>query len=98
MEQKESWKKVRNALINKYSITLYVFAVIFIFVGEQSWINQISRKVEIKNTKEKIEEVKQQTAVSESVLRSLDHPDSLERYAREQYKMHTDKEDVYIVE
>ena len=53
MEQKELWKKVRNALINKYSITLYVFAVIFIFVGEQSWINQISRKVEIKNTKEK---------------------------------------------
>ena len=98
MEQNEKWKKVRKVLINKYAITLYVFAVILLFIGDQSWVKQMSRALEIKNTKEKIEEVKQQTAVSESVLRSLDHPDSLERYAREQYKMHTDKEDVYIVE
>jgi cell division protein FtsB len=98
MEQKEMWKKVRKVLINKYAITLYAFAVIFIFVGEQSWINQITRKIEIANTKDKIEEIKQQTIVSERVLHSLDHPDSLERYAREQYKMHTNNEDVYIVE
>lgn len=98
MEQNEKWKKVRKVLINKYAITLYVFAVILLFIGDQSWVKQMSRALEIKNTKEKIEEIKQQTAVSESVLRSLDHPDSLERYAREQYKMHTDKEDVYIVE
>ena len=98
MKQKEMWKKVRNVLINKYAITLYVFAVIFIFVGEQSWINQISRKVEMRKTEKEIKEIQQQTAEAATLLHSLDHPDSLERFAREQYRMHTDKEDVYIVE
>ena len=98
MEQRETWKKVRNVLINKYAITLYVFAVIFIFVGEQSWIKQISRKVEMRETQKKIEEIQQQTAEAKNLLQSLDHPDSLERFAREQYKMHTADEDVYIVE
>ena len=45
-----------------------------------------------------IKEVQQQTAEAATLLHSLNHPDSLERFAREQYKMHTDKEDVYIVE
>jgi cell division protein FtsB len=98
MEQKKIWKKVRNVLINKYTITLYVFAVIFIFVGEQSWIKQISRKLEMREIQKEIKEVQQQTAEAATLLHSLNHPDSLERFAREQYKMHTDKEDVYIVE
>lgn len=98
MEQKEMWKKVRNVLINKYAITLYVFAVIFIFVGDQSWIKQISRKVEMRETQKKIEEIQQQTAEAGNLLHSLDHPDSLERFAREQYKMHAAGEDVYVVE
>ena len=32
MEQNEKWKKVRKVLINKYAITLYVFAVILLLV------------------------------------------------------------------
>ena len=98
MEQKEMWKKVRNVLINKYAITLYVFAVIFIFVGEQSWINQISRKIEMRETQKKIKEIQQQTAEAATLLHSLDHPDSLERFAREQYRMRAPGEDIYSVE
>ena len=57
MEQKKIWKKVRNVLINKYAITLYVFAVIFIFVGEQSWIKQISRKLEMREIQKEIKDL-----------------------------------------
>ena len=55
MKQNDFWTKARKVLINKYAITLYVFAVLFIFVGEQSLINQISRKREIRKTKQEIE-------------------------------------------
>ncbi len=98
MEQNEKWKKVRKVLINKYAITLYVFAVILMFVGEQSWFNQIKRGIEIREVKREIEQVKEQTAKQEQVLRNLDNVDSLEKFAREEYHMHAEGEDVYLVE
>ena len=98
MEQNEKWEKVRKVLINKYAITLYVFAVILMFVGEQSWFNQIKRGIEIREVKREIEQVKEQTAKQEQVLRNLDNVDSLEKFAREEYHMHAEGEDVYLVE
>ena len=98
MKQNDFWRKVRKVLINKYAITLLVFAALFVFIGEQSLINQFSRSREIRKTKETIQRIQKETMESERTLRSLDIPDSLERFAREQYNMHTDREDVYIVE
>lgn len=98
MEQTNFWKKVRKVLINKYAITLYVFAVLFIFVGEQSLINQVSRKREIRKTQQEIEQIKADTQAANNLLQSLEDKDSLERFAREQYRMHAEDEVVYIVE
>ena len=98
MKQIDFWSTARKVLINKYAITLYVFAMLFIFIGEQSLINQFSRKREIRKTKQEIEQIKAETAEASNLLQSLDNKDSLERFAREQYKMHTDNEDVYLVE
>lgn len=98
MKQTVFWKKARKVLINKYAITLYVFAVLFVFVGEQSLINQISRKIEIHQTKQEIEKIKAETTKANNLLQSLESKDSLERYAREQYRMHTEDEVVYIVD
>ena len=98
MKQKDFWIKARQVLFNKYALTLYVFAVLFIFIGEQSLINQISRKREIRKTRREIEQIKSETAEASNLLQSLENKDSLERFAREQYKMHTDKEDVYLIE
>ena len=97
-KQIDFWSTARKVLINKYAITLYVFAILFIFIGEQSLINQFSRKREIRKTKQEIEQIKAETAEASNLLQSLDNKDSLERFAREQYKMHTDNEDVYLVE
>ena len=98
MKQNESWKKARKWLLNKYSITLYVFAVLLLFVGEQSFINQFSRAREMRKMRKTIERVKQETAESKAVLQSLDQIDSLERFAREKYNMHAEGEVVYLVE
>ena len=98
MEQNEKWKKVRKVLINKYAITLYVFAVILLFIGDQSWVKQMSRALEIREVKRNIEQVKTETAAQEQLLRNLEQVDSLEKFAREEYHMHADGETVYIVE
>ena len=98
MKQNDFWRKVRKVLINKYAITLYVFAVLFIFIGEQSLINQINRKREIRKTQMEIQQIKAETEETNNLLQSLDNKDSLERFAREQYKMHTDKETVYLID
>lgn len=98
MKQNDFWQRARKVLINKYAITLYVFAVLFVFIGDQSLLNQISRSLEIRETRKKIEHVEQETVAAERVLRSLENKDSLERFARETYRMHADDEVVYIVE
>ena len=98
MKQNDFWRKVRKVLINKYAITLYVFAVLFIFIGKQSLINQINRKREIRKTQMEIQQIKAETEEANNLLQSLDNKDSLERFAREQYKMHTDKETVYLID
>ena len=98
MKQNDFWRKVRKVLINKYAITLYVFAVLFIFIGEQSLINQINRKREIRKTQVEIQQIKVETEEANNLLQSLDNKDSLERFAREQYKMHADDETIYLVE
>lgn len=98
MEKREFWKKVRKVAINKFAITLYVFAVVFVFIGDQSLINQISRAIEMRSIRKKIAQEQAETARAINVLESLNDTDSLERFAREQYYMHTDYEIVYIVE
>ena len=98
MEQNNNWHKVRKMLINKYAITLYVFAVVMIFIGDQSLLNQVSRSIDMREMRRTIEQTKAETAISERVLNSLEHPDSLEQFAREMYKMHAEGEVVYVVE
>ena len=98
MEKSEFWKKVRKVAINKFAITLYVFAIVFVFIGDQSLINQLSRAIEMRSIRKKIAQEQAETARAINVLESLNDTDSLERFAREQYYMHTDNEIVYIVE
>ena len=80
MKQKDFWIKARKVLINKYAITLYVFAVLFIFIGEQSLINQISRKREIRKTRREIEQIKSETAERSSVLQPSVLPKKQEKH------------------
>ncbi len=96
--ENENLQKIRKVLINKYAITLYVFAVIFAFIGEQSWVNQISRGIEMRKIRKSIEVIKAETVANEALLFSLSHSDSLERFAREKYRMHADDEVVFVVE
>lgn len=91
-------QKLRKWFINKYTITMYLFAIIYIFIGDQSLVKRISKAKEIREIKNGIVLVNKETKQVETMLNSLNIQDSLERYAREQYKMHEDGEVVYLID
>ena len=91
-------QKLCKWFINKYAITMYLFAIVYIFIGNQSLIKRISKAKEIREIKNEILQVNKETQQVETMLNSLNIQDSLERYAREQYKMHEDGEVVYLVD
>ena len=91
------WAVVRKYMLNKYVIVLSVFAVVLLFVGEQSLINRFKRAAEIRRMEKQLAGKKAEMEQCRQALRTMGSTDSLERYAREHYYMHTPDEDVYIV-
>lgn len=84
-------------MLNKYSITLLVFFVVIMFVGNQSMLERMRRAHQIHLLERRLEQYHQGTKEAERELIMLQNPDSLEKYAREKYYMHTPDEDVYVV-
>ena len=91
-------QKLRKIFVNKYAITLYLFAIIYLCIGNQSLIKRIAKAREIREIKQEILLINQQTKEVENMLNSLDIKDSLERYAREHYQMHEDGEVIYLID
>lgn len=98
METNNYWQKIRKVLINKYAITLMVFALLFMFFGDHSLIQYLKRAKKMRAIEAELVQTQQEIEQAEAVMRVLDDVDSLERFAREQYRMHAPNEDVYVVE
>ena len=98
METNNYWQKIRKVLINKYAITLYVFAVLFLFMGNHSDVQYIKRAKKIRAVEQQLDQTNRDIQEAQSVMQILDNVDSLEQFAREKYRMHAPNEDVYIVE
>ena len=82
----------------KYILTLIVFAIVFIFIGDNSVINFVKRGREIRHLEEQRDMYRTGTEQAQQELQTLQNTDSLEQYAREHYFMHTPNEDIYLVE
>ena len=89
----ERWKKY-----GKYVVTIAVFAGVMIFFGDQSLINYVKRAREIHRLEEQRDSYREGIQKARHELNVLQNTDNLEHIAREQYNMHTDNEDVYLVE
>ena len=98
MKTNNYWQKIRKVLINKYAIALLVFALLFMFFGDHSLIQYLKRAKKMRALEAELVQTQQDIEQAEAVMRVLDDVDSLERFAREQYRMHAPNEDVFIVE
>ena len=94
----EFWTAIKIRKWGKYVITLLVFLVVFLFIGDQSLIHFVRRGREIRHMEEQRDMYRSATEQAQREIQILQHPDSLERYAREHYFMHTNNEDIYLVE
>lgn len=82
----------------KYVLTLLAFGVVFLFIGDQSLIQFARRGREIRQLEQQRDMYREGAEKAQREIQTLHHPDSLERYAREHYYMHTPNEDIYLVE
>ena len=91
-------KLKQNKWINKYTITLLIFAIIIIFVDDNSLIDRYKaylEKRELQKEKAKYEEsIKKDQEFLDAIQSD---PEALEKFAREEYKMKGEGEDVYII-
>lgn len=81
----------------KYVLTLLAFGVVFLFIGDQSLIQFARRGREIRQLEQQRDMYREGAEKAQREIQTLHHPDSLERYAREHYYMHTPNEDIYLV-
>ena len=95
---KERFFKWRKYLFNKYLLAVMVFAVVFVFVGNQSLITRIRYAYEIREKKAELREYEMKIESTRNDIQSLQDIEQLERYARAHYLMHTEGEDLYIIE
>jgi len=98
MSFSEFWNRLQWPKWGKYAITLVVFLVVYLFIGDQSMLRFIRRGREIRQLEEQRDMYRAGTEQAQRQIQSLQHPDSLERFAREHYFMHTPNEDIFLIE
>lgn len=93
-------EKIPSWLRNKYALCALVFLVWIVFFDDRDIITTHFRYKKELNTLENSKQYyEQQIAATRAELSKLkSDPASLEKYAREQYKMKKDNEDLYLVE
>ena len=88
----------QNKWINKYTVTLAIFAVIIIVIDDNSLVDRYKayrEKRELQKEKAQYEEnIKKDKEFLEAIQSD---PMALEKFAREEYKMKSEDEDVYII-
>ena len=84
-------------ITNKYVIFLLVFIVWMTFFDENSFLNHRELNKEIDKLEDANKYYKGQISTDSKIIENLNDPDSLEKYAREQYKMKKENEDIFII-
>ena len=83
---------------NKYFIILIFFVIWMMFFDENSYLNHRELNKEIEKLEDANEYFESETKKDSKSIFNLNHPDSLEKYARETYRMKKKNEEIFIIE
>lgn len=98
-EQTRNSVKLLRIVFNKYLLTLAGFLALIIYFDPADLISQRAKQKELQETKDNIRYLQNEVDSMEDAYAQLKvNPRALETYAREQYRMKRDSEDLYIVE
>lgn len=90
--------KVFRFISNKYVLILLVFLVWMVFFDENSLLNHWELDQEIDKLEKSNEYYREEISKDRKVIDNLNDPDSLEKYAREEYKMKKENEEIFLIE
>lgn len=96
-------KKAASTLLfilrNKYLVSLTAFAVFMLFFDRNDVFTQLERKKQLRELEDSKGFYKEEILKTKKELTDLqNNPAALEKYARENFYMKRDNEDVFIVE
>ncbi|MDZ7614642.1 MAG: septum formation initiator family protein [Flavobacteriaceae bacterium] len=77
---------------------MLVFAIWMFFFDENSVVNQGELNKEIDGIEKSIEYYEGEIKEDKQLISNLKNPDSLEKFAREEYKMKKQNEDIFLIE
>jgi len=83
---------------NKYVLILLIFVVWMLFVDTKSWLVHRELNEELKDLENNMEYFKNEIANDKEFLKQLDDSTEMEKFAREQYYLKKENEDIYIIE
>src|SRR5690554_1951088 len=97
------YKKLKNkrwfrVMSNKYVLILLIFVVWMLFVDTKSWLVHRELNEELKDLENNMEYFKNEIANDKEFLKQLDDSTEMEKFAREQYYLKKENEDIYIIE
>ncbi len=83
---------------NRYVIILLLFLVWMLFFDENSYLNHRELNQEINKLEKTNEFYDSEAEKDKKLIKNLKDPDSLEKFAREEYRMKRKDEDIYIID
>ncbi len=91
-------KPIVKVITNKYVITLSIFIVWMVFFDENSMLNHREFNKEINKLKSEKKYYKTQIEQDKELINKLKNNEELEKFAREEYNMKKDNEEIYLIE
>jgi len=91
-------KRPVKIIFNKYVLILIGFIVWMTFLDGNSFLTHLEFNKEINKLENEKEYYKTEIQKDKALINKLDDKEELEKFAREQYKMKKENEDIYIIE
>ena len=91
-------KPIVKFTTNKYIIVLSIFIVWMVFFDENSFLNHLEFDKEIEKLNNEKEYLNSQIKKDKELIKKLDDKDQLEKFAREEYNMKKENEEIYLIE
>lgn len=99
MKTSKFLESIKRWILNKYVVTLVLFAVILTFCGPHSLTNRAQNRRQIRQLEQQIEQYESNIETNKRKINELEsNQENLEKFAREQYLMKEDGEDIYLIE
>lgn len=93
--KKSKWFKITG---NIYVLIITIFVVWMLFFDSNSLLNHLELKNEIDNLEKQKKHLQKEIKKDKETIKILKNDQGLEKFAREEYYLKKDNEEIYIIE